>query len=141
MTDSQPTIRLYAQQRGKTQATIDAMLEQATERGIRVEVVYPAVDEREVLWDAFDEMHEITEGGCDTRGKDVADMVLRLGFHRTVQGEPSDAAVEEREAVRRIQAWLDSNPHLGDKFKSDLRLTLRAAAATEAPSRADGSER
>lgn len=50
---------------------------------------------------------------------------------REVQGEPSDATAEEREAVRRIQSWLDSNPHLGDKFKSDLRLTLRAAAAAE----------
>lgn len=46
-------------------------------------------DEREALADAFDEMHQITEGGCDTRGEDVADMVLGLGFCRTVQGEPS----------------------------------------------------
>lgn len=48
----------------------------------------PTDDEREALWDAFDRMHLITEGGCDTRGDDVADMVLSLGFHRTVQGEP-----------------------------------------------------
>jgi hypothetical protein len=57
--------------------------------------------------------------------------------HAERQGEPADAAVKEREAVRRIQAWLDSNPYLGDKFKSDLRLTLRAASATDAPALID----
>ena len=49
----------------------------------------PSDDEREALAEAFDEMHRITEGGCDTRGEDVADLVLRAGFRCTVQGEPS----------------------------------------------------
>lgn len=44
--------------------------------------------ERAVIWDAFDKMHQVTEGGCDTRGNEVADMVLDLGFRRSVS-EPS----------------------------------------------------
>lgn len=57
----------------------------------------PTDGEREALDDAFDEMHQITEGGCDTRGEDVADMVIALGFRRTVQGEPTDAQLSEIE--------------------------------------------
>lgn len=75
----------------------------------------PTDNEREALWDAFDEMHQVTEGGCDTRGDDVADMVLRLGFHRTVT--PTD---DEREAMRSaVEAGLDAyaknadNPEYG----------------------------
>lgn len=52
----------------------------------------PTDDEREALWDAFDDMHRITEGGCDTRGDHVADMVLGLGFRRTEVPEPSRVA-------------------------------------------------
>lgn len=51
--------------------------------------VAPTDDEREALWDAFDKMHRVTEGGCDTRGEDVADMVLGLDFRRPVSPEPS----------------------------------------------------
>lgn len=75
----------------------------------------PTDNEREALWDAFDEMHQVTEGGCDTRGDDVADMVLRLGFHRTVT--PTD---DEREAMQSaVEAGLDAyaknadNPEYG----------------------------
>lgn len=41
----------------------------------------------EELRDAFDEMHRVTEGGCDTRGADVADLVFSLGFRRPVSPE------------------------------------------------------
>lgn len=49
----------------------------------------PTGDEREALANAFDDMHQVTEGGCDTRGDDVADMALRLGFRRSKVPEPS----------------------------------------------------
>jgi hypothetical protein len=55
--------------------------------------------DREDIWDAFDEMHRITEGGCDTRGKDVADMVLRLGFRRS---EEPEATTNRGDIARRV---------------------------------------
>lgn len=108
----------------------------------------PTDDEREVLWDAFDDMHRITEGGCDTRGKDVSNMVLRLDAEPgTVQGEPS--AFEKRHADHEHvgpycmpqgeptdAAVLAAMEAYSEYRESDgpgdaMRAALRAAAATE----------
>ncbi|MEI3845341.1 MULTISPECIES: hypothetical protein [unclassified Microbacterium] len=95
----------------------------------------PTDDEREALRDAFDEMHRITEGGCDTEGKDVADMVIALGFRRTVQGEPSDATLGVM-AQRFYEASGLNIPHTSKpEVVRGLRAALRAAAEAEGGNR------
>lgn len=106
----------------------------------------PTSDQREALRDAFDEMHRITEGGCDTRGEDVADMVITLGFRRTVQGEPTDAQVlaalnaHYRVRLAQFEAMpgdpeVQGDAHSLEEYSSKsidrMRAALRAAAKVQ----------
>lgn len=69
---------------------------------------------------AFDSMHEITDGGCDTRGEDVEEMVRALGFQRTPQIALTD---DEREAL----AELAARAIRADRYNGRMNLNPQSA--------------
>lgn len=106
--------------------------------------VTPTDDEREALARAIyskiafrggdDEHYEAMRGSMY---HEAADAVIALGFHRTVQGEPSDAQIEAAclayaadEMTRDEWEWLKTQPESFQPYWDGMKAALIAAAET-----------
>lgn len=131
-----PTVQLMARKGGKTQTLIEQMLNQANERGVRVEVVdqviprYAMLDvwmalyghETSQAFDAFYEGAEYSEAWSTL----LAAIRTRAG---EPQGEPSDASVRAA-----LSEWFQGIIAGGwtAEHEARMRAALRAASAATA---------
>lgn len=128
-----PTVQLMARKGGKTQTLIEQMLNQANERGIRVEIVdqviprYAMLDVWMALYDhdnsqAFDGFYE-SAGYAEAWATLLAAIRARAG---EPQGEPSDAQHTEARTAFRDDPDSDGMT-LGEAFSTGWFAALRAA--------------
>lgn len=89
-----PTVQFFARRAGKSQALIESMLEQANERGIRVEVVYPQVEPSDAQVDAAGDLLYGVSWGTDIADPELVRASLRAaaavpGHHVDVHDDPA----------------------------------------------------
>jgi hypothetical protein len=119
-----PTVHFCGRRGGKTRATIDAILSQADERGIVVEVVYPqtVAPTEEQIADAIDTEFDRYEPTFNEQGHIVTSNAARavLALFPGESREAVEAAQRERDAPPR-----SGRPTVADDIREELAEVIR----------------